>query len=190
MPVLTDLIADGETKPQGFLTRAVDTWFENVEQWLGRPALGGVQGFDPTQAVDRYFDYVRQVTEQVVELNRSYVKTLAGAMSSVQGAVREQADGLSRVAREQVGAATTLVREQADDVQQAAAEQAEAVERSARREAQQARRAARTALVERYRDLTKVELQDELAQRDLPRTGNVEELRQRLIDAELQPDGA
>jgi hypothetical protein len=37
---------------------------------------------------------------------------------------------------------------------------------------------------ERYEGLTKAELSDLLAQRDLPRSGNVEELIERLVEAD------
>ena len=35
--------------------------------------------------------------------------------------------------------------------------------------------------------MTKVELSDELAKRDLAKTGNVDDLRERLIDNDLHP---
>jgi hypothetical protein len=52
--------------------------------------------------------------------------------------------------------------------------------------ARQAKKAARDAAAERYEHMTKVELSEELAARDLPKTGNVDELRDRLIENDLQ----
>jgi hypothetical protein len=40
---------------------------------------------------------------------------------------------------------------------------------------------------ERYRDMTKVELSAELVKRDLVKTGNVDDLGERLIDNDLHP---
>ena len=37
---------------------------------------------------------------------------------------------------------------------------------------------------ERYEGLTKAELSDQLGQRDLPKTGNVDELVERLVEAD------
>ena len=67
-----------------------------------------------------------------------------------------------------------------------AEEQANEIQRAQRAEARRARKAARDAAAERYQEMTKVELCDQLAARDLPKTGNVDELRDRLIDADLQ----
>jgi len=53
--------------------------------------------------------------------------------------------------------------------------------RAAREQAAAQQRAEHEQAAERYQDMTKAELQEELASRDLPKTGNVDELRQRLI---------
>lgn len=59
--------------------------------------------------------------------------------------------------------------------------QAESVGAAVREQAESAVRAVREQAAHKYADLTKAELQDELARRDLPKTGNVDELRERLI---------
>jgi hypothetical protein len=46
--------------------------------------------------------------------------------------------------------------------------------------------AARDAAADRYREMTKVELADELGRRDLVKSGNVDELRERLIADDMQ----
>ena len=56
--------------------------------------------------------------------------------------------------------------------------------REARRvEREQAKRAHDKAR-ERYEGLTKAELSDQLDKRDLPKTGNVDELVERLVEAD------
>ena len=52
-------------------------------------------------------------------------------------------------------------------------------------EARETEKAVRHTAEERYRDMTKAELSDELAKRELPRTGTVDELRARLVGDDL-----
>ena len=78
--------------------------------------------------------------------------------------------------------------EQAEKAQRAALEQvekAEQAEKGLARQAQreQARRAHKRAR-ERYEGLTKAELSDQLAKRELPKTGNVDALIERLVEAD------
>ncbi len=60
--------------------------------------------------------------------------------------------------------------------------QARRVRQAEREQARQARQQAR----ERYEGLTKAELSDELAERELPKTRTVEELIERLVGADSQ----
>ena len=78
--------------------------------------------------------------------------------------------------QEYTGTLEAAEREQAEREQ---AHAACAVERATGR---QARESAR----ERYEGLTKAELAEELGQRDLPKTGNIDELIERLVDADTQ----
>ena len=83
------------------------------------------------------------------------------------------------------------MREQAEKAEQAALEQAEKAEQAEQElarqtrqaEREQARRAHKRAR-ERYEGLTKAELSDQLAKRELPKTGNVDELIERLVEAD------
>jgi hypothetical protein len=59
-------------------------------------------------------------------------------------------------------------------------EQADKAEQAAREQARHAHEMAR----ERYEGLTKAELSDLLDQRNLPKTGNVDELVERLVEAD------
>jgi septal ring factor EnvC (AmiA/AmiB activator) len=83
------------------------------------------------------------------------------------------------------------VHEQADKAEQAAHEQAEKAEQAKQELAREARRAEREQARkahekarQRYEGLTKAELSDLLGQRDLPKTGNVDELVERLVEAD------
>ena len=64
--------------------------------------------------------------------------------------------------------------------------QAETAQRAVREQAESAHRNERKQVISKYEDLTKPELQDELAGRDLPKTGNVDELRARLVADDLK----
>ena len=78
---------------------------------------------------------------------------------------------------EAAGTLSGTVREQAEQAKQELAREARKAER------EQARRAHDKAR-ERYEGLTKAELSDQLGQRDLPKTGNVDELVERLVEAD------
>ena len=126
-------------------------------------------------------------------LNRELATGWAELVTSLSGSVREQADRVGGVVTDQVevvadlastGArkAQKLAEEQAAQAEEAAREQEREVKRAERAAAKQAREAAR----EPYEGLTKVELSDQLAERGLPKSGTVEELIERLVDADSQ----
>ena len=77
---------------------------------------------------------------------------------------------------------SAVVRQNADSFGEALREQADSVTATF----QSAADAVREQAAKTYDDLTKAELQDELAARDLPKTGNVEELRERLVADDLK----
>ena len=60
--------------------------------------------------------------------------------------------------------------------EETAADQADEIQRAERAAVRRARKAPRDAAAERYEDMTKVELSEELGARDLPKSGNVDEL--------------
>jgi hypothetical protein len=174
--------AEAAAKAQNVASGATDLWAREIQKLFSvTPPTGRL---DPTGAVDWYFDTAAKLLEQ----QREYVKTLAGTMASVQGAVRDQAVAVASTLREQAGSASDIMRSRANDAEQLAEDQAHEADLKAQREARQAKRQARAAAAAKFAEMTKPELQDELAARDLPKTGNVDELRDRLIDAELEAD--
>ncbi len=112
--------------------------------------------FDPIETIDQVFDF----WEKSLEVQRDVAKQLVGASISAGEKVREQA--------ESVGAA---VRQQADSV-------------TANLESAAA--AVRVQAAKTYDNHTKAELQEELAERDLSKTGTVDELRERLVADDLK----
>jgi hypothetical protein len=189
---------NAEGKAAGFWTRGARTVTDLIP---GRPRV------DLVPAVERYFELV----QRTVDINRRLTVRWAHAVGTLSGAVREKAESAGDLVREKAEAADIVMREQAERAQQAALEQAEkaeqaekglaqaAREQAAREQAEkakqaekglarqaerkQARRAHKRAR-ERYEGLTKAELSDQLAKRELPKTGNVDALIERLVEAD------
>jgi hypothetical protein len=122
---------------------------------------------DPNETIDQVFDF----WEKSLEAQRKVAKQLVGVSISAGEKVREQAESVS-----------ALVRQNADSFGEALREQADAVTATL----QSAAAAVREQAAKNYDDLNKAELQDELAARDLPKTGTAEELRERLVAADLK----
>jgi hypothetical protein len=133
----------------------------------------GTPRVDLVPAVERYFDLV----QRTVDINRHLAVKCAEAMGTLSGAIREKTESAGDLVREKAEVAGNLVREQAEQADKELARRA----RQAQRE--QARRAHKRAR-ERYEGRTKAELSDQLAKRELPKTGNVDELIERLVEAD------
>lgn len=165
-----------------------DTIKQTQENWAGMiesitksiPAPFGqsVQGFSSpgynrvaTQTIDQVFDYwakaleiQRGVAKQMVTSNLQLIEQMGARAETAQSVVQDHARNIGEFAREQ-----------AETVKGAAQEQAEAVKDAAEEEAAQ-----------RYESMNKADLQAELGRRDLPTTGTVDELRARLVEADLK----
>jgi len=135
--------------------------------------LPGLPQIDLVPAVERYFDLV----QRAVDLNRSLAVKWAQAASALPGVVREQAESAGEAARDKAATAEQALHEHAE---RASHELALAARRAEREQARKARATAR----QRYQGLTKAQLSDLLAQRGLPRSGNVSELIERLAEAD------
>ena len=94
--------------------------------------------------------------------------------------MREKAEAAGDIAREQAVKAEQAAREQAAKAEQAEQELARQARQAEREHARQAHQRARA----RYEGLPKAELSDLLAQRELPKTGNIDELIERLVEAD------
>jgi hypothetical protein len=159
----------------GFWTRGARTVTDLVP---GRPRV------DLVPAVERYFALV----QRTVDINRRLTVKWAQTVGTLSGVAREKAEPAGDLVREKADAADIVMREQAEKAQQAALEQAKQAEKGLARQArqaerEQARRVHKKAR-ERYEGLTKAELSDQLAKRELPKTGNVDALIERLVEAD------
>jgi len=155
---------------------------------------------DLTEPVVRYFDYV----QKVVDVNRDLATKWAELATSLSGSVREQAEKATGVVKDQADTVADLAVNQAQQTERVAKDQAETVDRANReraaliedaekeraREVRKVERAqakqAREQAREPYEGLTKAELSDHLAERGLPKTGNVDELIERLVGADSE----
>jgi hypothetical protein len=187
---VTDLVPG---LPRVDLVPAVERYFELVQRTVDinrrltvrwAHAVGTLSGAVHEKA-ESAGDLVREKAEAADNVMREQAeKAQQAALEQVKKA--EQAEkGLARAAREQAQRAEQAAREQAAREQAQKAEQAEkGLARQARQaQREQARRAHKRAR-ERYEGLTKAELGDQLAKRELPKTGNVDALIERLVEAD------
>lgn len=152
----------------------IESFTQNIQAPFGQPVKGfSYPDFNrvTSQAIDQVFDYwakaveiQRDVAKQVVASNFQLIDQIGAQAETAQNVVQDHARNIGELAREQ-----------AETVKGAAQEQAEA-----------AKDAAEEQAAERYESMTKADLQAELGRRDLPTTGNVDELRARLIEADLK----
>ena len=141
-------------------------------------------------------DLVREKAEAADNIMRARAEKAPQAAleqaEKAEQAAREQAKQAGHAALEQaeqaareLAARELAAREQAE---KAAREQAEKAEKELARQARQAEREqagrAHKRARERYEGLPKAELSDQLAKRELPKTGNVDQLIERLVEAD------
>jgi hypothetical protein len=184
---------------ENFATTALDSWKKSLnsvtDQFRALPSFSAFPQVDVTEAVERQFAFI----QQLVDLNHDYARKLAEVANTLTGVTREQFESVGTVVRSQVEAVSDAARDRVDTVEQtvrAQAEQVEQAENQAREQAEEAerqqardaakaerqqRKEAHDKARERYENLTKAELSDEAGKRDLPKTGTVDELVERLV---------
>jgi hypothetical protein len=160
-----------------------------TEQFRAFPTIGNLPQVDVTEAVERQFAFI----QQIVDLNHQYARQLAEVANTLTGATRSQLESVGSVVRNQVASISDVARTGADTVEQAAQEQADQAEQAERQQARDAAKAERAErkeahdkAAERYEGLTKAELSEQAAKRDLPKTGTVDELVARLVEADTK----
>ena len=139
-----------------------ETWAETVKSFTDdfqRTFAQPTKTFgyvDPNETIDQMFDF----WEKSLEVQRDIAKQFLSATITAGEKVREQAETVSAALRHQAETVTATLQSAAD--------------------------AIRVQAAKSYDHLTKAELQDELGARDLPKTGNVDELRERLVADDLK----
>jgi hypothetical protein len=157
MTSTTERYRAAASQSAGTVEKIADFWTQGSQK-LNDYLPASLPQVDLVPVVERYFELV----QRTVDMSRDLTLRWAEAAGTLSGVVREQAESVTDKA-EQAG--KDLARE------------ARKVER------EQARRAHDKAR-ERYEGLTKAELSDLLDKRDLPKTGTVDELVERLVEAD------
>jgi len=140
-----------------------------------------------TSVADAWRDQLSTITDFQRGHSQAISTWISSETETFENAAKEQAEQVDRVQREQVQRVQRAEQEaeqQIREAQQKREEQARQQQREqAKAERDEARRVRQEAR-ERYEGLTKAELSDKLAERDLPKTGNVDELIDRLVAAD------
>jgi SAP domain-containing protein len=163
--------------------------------------------------VQRTVDINRRIAVRWAETAGSLSGVVREKAGSAGDIMRDKAEAAGNVAREQAKQAELAAREQAAKAEQAEKELARRSRQAEREQGVKAERAAREQAAkadqaekelarqarqaereharraherarQRYEGLTKAELSDLLAKRDLPKTGNIDELIERLVEAD------
>ena len=182
MTSMTRQYSSATSRARSAVDKTADFWAQGARTVTDR--LPGLPQLDLIPAVERYFDLV----QQTVDINRRLTIKWAEAAGTLSEKVRDRADSVSNLVRDKAESAGDLVRDKAESAERTALEQAEQAEKERAREArfaerQQARQAHDKAR-ERYQGFTKAELSDQLAKRQLPKSGNIDELIERLVEAD------
>jgi hypothetical protein len=173
---------------QATLSTTLDQWKNGLnsvtDQFRSFPTVGNLPQVDVTEAVERQFAFI----QQVVDLNHQYARQLAEVANTLTGVTRSQIESVGTVVRDRIASVSDVARNGADTVEQAVREQADQAEQAERQQAKEEakaerleRKAAEDKARERYEGLTKAELSEQAAKRDLPKTGTVDELVDRLV---------
>ena len=182
MTSMTRQYSSATSRARSAVDKTADFWAQGARTVTDR--LPGLPQIDLIPAVERYFDLV----QQTVDINRRLTIKWAEAAGTLSEMVRDRAESAGNLVRDKAESAGDIVRDKAESAERTAREQAEQAEKERARETrfaerQQARQAHDKAR-ERYEGLTKAELSDQLAKRQLPKSGNVEELIERLVEAD------
>lgn len=178
------------TKAREATEKSVESWKQGAKTFTDQAnVVAKIPAVDLTQPVARYFDFV----QKSVDLNRDLATRWAEVVTSMTGTVREQAEKVSSIVKDQTDRAADVATESAHKAEELAQEQADLAEKAEKEQERLARQAERAAAREAkakarepYEELTKAELADQLAERGLPKSGNVEELIERLVSADSE----
>lgn len=190
MSISTEPYTNGAAQAREATEKSVESWKRGVKALTTQADLvSRLPKLDLTEPVTQYFEYL----QQIFDINRELATRWAELVTGLTGTVREQAERVGGVLTEQVDAVADLAVAPARQAEDLANEQAELakeaakeVEREAKRAERAAAKQAREQAREPYEGLTKAELSDQLAERGLPKTGTVEELIERLVDADSE----
>jgi len=202
----TETYSTAAEQARSAVERSTDIWKQSTKSLTEQTdVLWQFPQVDLGDVTRKYFEYL----QDGLEVNKDIALKWVGALTSVTEALRDQLQTVSDFSRGHSQAISTWIssetetlenaaKQQADQVEQVQREQVERVQHAERDREEQARqvqreqakverdqaRRVRQEARERYEGLTKAELSDKLAERDLPKTGTVDELIDRLVAAD------
>ena len=152
--------------------RSAQIWQQSTQRLTEQAdAVSKLPQVDVTEVTRRYFEYL----QRGLEVNRDFAVKWAEIVQAWTDVARTQVQATDEAARGHSRAVSDWLAGEAQSVQDIAEEQAEKVDQVQREQARAP-----------YQDLTKAELADKLAERDLPKTGTVDELIDRLVAADAR----
>jgi hypothetical protein len=173
---VSDEQSTAKTSAEGSVQQGLERARELNEQIMQAARKAG-EGF-----FQRYVSWLEAVANEQQKLasspHISQMDWLAGMLNAQAEFTRKFASTLKDFS----GRTTELAQEQVKQAEEAEQERARQARAAERQQAREARQAAR----QRYEGKTKAELAEELSTRDLPKTGTVEELIERLVEADTQ----
>jgi hypothetical protein len=180
--------------------KAMNLWTRGVQQVTDRTRVRPKLQVDLVPPVERYFDFV----QRTVETSRGRTVRWAKSATALSDAMRQRAESAGNVVRDGAESVSVLVRGKAGAVEQAAREESAEAAKVARQQAEEIQqfdeeRTREARLIERdrgrqvhrrarqrYQAMTKAELSGLLEKRNLPKTGNRDELVDRLAEADAR----
>jgi uncharacterized protein HemX len=178
--------------PQLDLVPAVERYFDLVQRTVDINRRVAVRW---AEAAGTLSGAAREKAESAGEAMRGKAEAASSIArrqaQQAELAAREQAAKADQAEKELARKARQAEREQATKAEQAAREQAAKADQAEKQLARQARQAEREQARraherarQRYEGLPKAQLSDLLAKRNLPKTGNIDELIERLAEAD------
>jgi len=172
MSTKTDQVIDATSSARSALEKSAELWKQSEQRLTDQvETLTRLPEFDADRAVQVYFDYLRRG----LEVNRDFAQKWVDAVNGATDIWRHQSSALSSFSQGHAEAITDWVTGEVDTVAETAQSQLEYTERAREDRAR-----------EQFSKLSKAELTELAGQHDLPKTGTVDELVDRLVAAETR----
>lgn len=170
MSTKSDQVIDATSTARSALEKSAELWKQGEQRFSDQvDTFARLPEFDADRAARIYFDYL----QRGLDVNREFARQWVDAVNSLSDIWRSQLTAVSTAAQGHAEAITDWVTGEADTVAQTAQAQLEFTERNREEQARQ-----------RYSGLSKAELTELAAERELSKTGTVEELVDRLVVAD------
>ena len=163
---------------QSELAGAAEAWLENVKAQLRVLQVTSSGRVAPRGALEKTY----QLSKGLTQANVRYVYDVARASLDLMGSGAKTAAEAAKAVKDDAVSATKSMGGAAERFEGDMVDASAQLRHNQQAQARRAHKAVHDVAAERYEDMTKVELSEELGDRGLKKSGNVEELRERLID--------